>query len=312
MMAPRKIHADDTRNPSYYERRAGYPVPDQFFYEGRTSEAELRQAVHYTQEMFVCGFDLTCGEFYRFREDLFPVIIEKKLHQRNLAQPDVKWDLYEVYEEALQHRLLKKKNAPPYWRRKMIQNFVRETATWLVHNSDKINEVENSILGLPRDANWAFGPERKSKPFDGYYQYQHMIIQIRDSDSPMPLSINVRDIRHPEDRNSTITWMDIDIQRLSFAELAKQIGRLKGLLGSSGRDYTPKTHIINYRHPVEQNFTIMISDDESLQSALTTLRQPWSYYVEFNLRPSSQNSVRRVRLFSFLLLTCVGWQTCSS
>jgi hypothetical protein len=89
-MAARLIDANDECNPKYYIRRVGYPLPDWQFYEGRTDRKYPRQKVSYSQEKFVHGFDLTCGEFYRLREWLVPPLIEGQLYKQDLGKHDVK------------------------------------------------------------------------------------------------------------------------------------------------------------------------------------------------------------------------------
>jgi hypothetical protein len=108
-VAPSLIEADNTRNPSYYEPRAIYALPTKSFYEDRTHTSQPHKAVKYTEETFVRGLNLRCGEFYRLREATVPHLIENKLYKQDFDTQDVKWDLYEVYAKVLKHDLPKGK-----------------------------------------------------------------------------------------------------------------------------------------------------------------------------------------------------------
>jgi hypothetical protein len=80
-----------------------------------------RQKVTYSQEKFVRGFDLTCGEFYRLREWLVPLLIEGQLYKQDLGKHDVKWDLCKFHEETCKHSTLASKTMVPlYWTQKMV------------------------------------------------------------------------------------------------------------------------------------------------------------------------------------------------
>ena len=136
-----RLSADDPRNPSYYERRAGYSVADNYFFENRRSDDQPRSKVRWSKENFVRGFDLTCGEFYRIREKTLQYLLLNVDYKSKLN--DQKWELYEAYEWMEKHELLENKKVPAYWKRKMIQKFVSGLCGWLHQNNDLVDEEES-------------------------------------------------------------------------------------------------------------------------------------------------------------------------
>ncbi|KAI4707583.1 hypothetical protein J4E89_007688 [Alternaria sp. Ai002NY15] len=62
----RKLDADDRRNPTYYEERAGHPKAKSSFYTPRDRLTMRKVRPRYSKENFVAGLDLTCGAFYRY------------------------------------------------------------------------------------------------------------------------------------------------------------------------------------------------------------------------------------------------------
>jgi len=290
-MAPRLLHADDKRNPSYYLPRAGHPAPTKEFYEGRENGEGTAQPVSYTHEKFVRGFDLTCGEFYRLREAMIPHLLEDGLYAKSLNEPNPKWEMWEVYEKALQHGLLKEKKVPPYWKHKIIHRFIQDLAMWMVKKNLAFEgQGENWRAELPRDFNWEFGADIMFDRFEGWYQFQHLVVMIEDVNSLVPWPVKVRDILRQPTASSPpigpVSWKDINIAYVSFDELWVVIKKSPPLA-----KYNTQTHVLKYRHPEDTSVSLRISDDASLQGALTTLRAKSNYHVRISIVAQTEEVV---------------------
>jgi hypothetical protein len=76
MATTNTIPADDIRNPSFYEIRAGYPKATEEFYYGLDKDGN-RTPPRYCKEYFGCGFNLRCDTFYRLRHKIARGVLEK-------------------------------------------------------------------------------------------------------------------------------------------------------------------------------------------------------------------------------------------
>ncbi|KAH5481037.1 hypothetical protein HBI18_253920 [Parastagonospora nodorum] len=285
-MVSHKINADDIRNPSYYRLRAGYPEPDLLFYEGRKNTNEPRQHVVWSKENFVRGYNLTCGEFYRFRQDMAPLLMENRLYKQNLKDTDKKWDLFEAYEKAHKHPLLQKSTGPMYWKRKMIAKFFTSYLQFWLEKHDLFIDpnVEDGSgwTYFPRSSSWAW-PRKGMWKFDGYFQYQHMKIRIQSEPDSHDRSeticeLRIWDILDPEIISSSgpTSHIDVDLERCILLLLQERFKTCPHL-----QDFSEKTHDIRYRDPDSENKWFRIYDDSSLINAITMLRKEMDEYVYF-------------------------------
>ncbi len=168
----RSLHADDTRNSSYYERRAGYPLPDKAFFKDQSGGK--RTKVHYMDENLVRGFNLTPGEFYRLRESVIPHLIKDGLYKTDFKDTYSQWDLYAIIDAVMQpHRILRLKpnynQVAAYWRHNMFLKFLTRVAIWMEENASVMFSVNGELMLIPRDANWSWGSERQHEAFKDFF-----------------------------------------------------------------------------------------------------------------------------------------------
>ena len=274
-----RLSADDPRNPSYYERRAGYSVADNYFFENRRSDDQPRSKVRWSKENFVRGFDLTCGEFYRIREKTLQYLLLNVDYKSKLN--DQKWELYEAYEWMEKHELLENKKVPAYWKRKMIQKFVSGLCGWLHQNNDLVDEEESELTNLPTDFSWKWGPDRRHQTFNGWFQSRHMIFIMHDTDSNSSCRIPVTSILEDvsEDEPLIHGIMDIDVNSMRF-EILQQV--LKKNIPSM--NYSATTHSIGYSTSNTDSDWTYVRDDSTLRSALSVLKKKNSDEVQLEVK----------------------------
>lgn len=219
-------------------------------------------------------------------------ILEYSLHSLNQNDSDVKWDLWEVYDYASKHQLVKKietsgqGKVPAYWEKKMIKQFARATAHWVENNIDFVDLQTGSLLSKPK-SHWKWGPNRLHSPFNSFFQYQHITIKVHGEVNGNDLSsefgaVKVRDITHRDgDPQAPINWRDIDVKLAEFSKLVEEIKKIGAFY-----DFSVKTHHIRHQNPARQydsRFWISVYDDDSLSSALVTLRVKMSDDVQINV-----------------------------
>ncbi|KAH7082290.1 hypothetical protein FB567DRAFT_630692 [Paraphoma chrysanthemicola] len=150
------LQATDQVNPTFYELRAGYPEPDYDWYREKDQNGiGTLIAPRYTQERFVTGFHLTCGEFYTTREDV-------AMHFRTIGllgisewnTPEAKFQLYRTYDylrKQLQQysHARSSRSLPAYWRDTMIVHLTSRTHSWLKETSSSLS-MRRHLIGLPQ------------------------------------------------------------------------------------------------------------------------------------------------------------------
>jgi hypothetical protein len=281
-MVKKTLDADDTRNPAYYELRAGYAEPDIDFFE-RKKDGK-RTKVHYTDENFVQGFNLTCGEFYRLREAIAPHLIANGLYKLNFKDTDVEWQLFDVYDKVLQnHALIKQKSStlaiPAYWAHKMLWKFLTRLGGWLNDNESFFHGKRT--LELPKDSRWSWGPEREHKDYNGFYQLQHLSIQVRN-EGHGDLIIELWDLV-PRSTYPQKAVQDVSLSQVDFDMFSAKIK-------AAFIDFSLATHDITYNHPQQSALTFKVQDSSSLRSAITLLQVKFSFEVSMSLVPKASTA----------------------
>lgn len=276
------ISSDDERNPVYYELRAGHPPPDAAFYENRKDGNQ--STIHFTDENFVRGFNLTTGEYYRLRQDMANLLLPKQLYLRNFSDTDTERDVWPISKQIWGHKTIREAmnspRVPPYWKFNMVFRFVTRIATWL--KSNNISVENGKLKTFPKEAIWTWGPLRQHEDFDGWYQFQHIQLSIlhheRESQiNPEQWVINVLDLVDGTKKDKKEVH-DISIKDVKFSIFVDELKTFGGL-----KDFSLAAHVIQYTQPGNQSVVLQIKDDNSLQNALPILRQKNSYQMQFTI-----------------------------
>jgi hypothetical protein len=293
------LNADDVRNPTYYEKRAGWPEADDAWFRGRgnmpegtTKKDAVVGIMQFTKLNFVTGFDLTCGEYYRLREDVVNLLLVEKLFKHNFKNPETNWALYEIYGEVERHTLLRNKieRCPPYWAHYMITQFVtKDVAEWIDYQKHLL-DPENITGTLERSSNWTWGPNTTARDpggWNGIYQYQHMdlLVKLDTPNDPVMFKIPLYKVAGLEE-SRTITPVDMELGSLSFELLEDEIKK-KYL------EYEEMGLRVTFSMPDDVGSPIAIEDNHSLQSAVMILRKPGEDHIPFLLTRKSLLVVSR-------------------
>ncbi|KAH5708676.1 hypothetical protein HBI18_236910 [Parastagonospora nodorum] len=209
-----KLDADDRRNPTYYELRAGYKKPDAQWYTG--GPVGLRQRPIFTKENLIQGMNWTCGAFYRKRKRIAALVLSTLIHQQDLRDFNAKWDLAEVVDQASKILFSDKSDATPaFWRDCMAKGFVVKMIYWCNKHNLRLDPTTQAVMNLPRKANWKWGEGRQASIFDSYFQLQHLktVIQVPGG------SFIIRVIRIMNDLNFTSTPKDVNKDRIDLAKM---------------------------------------------------------------------------------------------
>ncbi|KAI4707579.1 hypothetical protein J4E89_007684 [Alternaria sp. Ai002NY15] len=274
-MTPRLLQADDVHNPSYYELRAGHPPPNDNFYYGRESDTEPKSEPHFTEDNFIRGFNMTPGQFYRLREEIIPLLLKGKLYRVQKQGTDLKYPLHEIYAHVRKQEMIKASPAHVYWKKQMIRNFVGCVAQWLKTNESHIDDANEALFFLPREAHWNWGLARKHPKPDGFYQFQHMTIRVfnepdLNDHSILLCEFNVRDLIDDEERPE-LSPEDIDPALLQYSRLISLITSARPDRFKDGFDEAKVE--IKCERPETQRLMLRIFDDNSLEVAVSSLRK---------------------------------------
>ncbi|KAI4707580.1 hypothetical protein J4E89_007685 [Alternaria sp. Ai002NY15] len=268
----RKLDADDRRNPTYYEERAGHPKAKSSFYTPRDRLTKLRVRPRYSKEKFVIGLDLTCGAFYRYREMFALDIIQRGLHKQDWTKAENNWDIELLYDAAYNRLFSEDKHShiPEYWRYCMLHDFLAKTSRWVqkhklrlkkkLKKASTANRQGPAIANLHKRAHWSWGKLRESPKFDGFFQVQHTTIVVKCKDRK-EVSIPVGQIIDKE--GYTVTPVDVTMEDLSLAKLRTILEE------STTCPYTPDKHALVYNPPDYYNEEVIeIRDQGTLYTAI--------------------------------------------
>ncbi|CAE6998987.1 hypothetical protein HRS9139_04061 [Pyrenophora teres f. teres] len=168
----------DSRNPKYYEKRAGYPLPDAEWYRNSKDETGDHIPMTFSKENFVQGFNLTCGQYYILRDHLVKALRKDDFYKKDFHRDmDAKFDAWNIWDELNKHPLLQNaSNAHPKWRHDMLWKWISGTSLWIEKHVEALDN------GMTPDKGWEWGPDRITpKNGPNYVQFQHIRIRISDA-----------------------------------------------------------------------------------------------------------------------------------
>ena len=141
----------------------------------------------------------------------------------------------------------------------MLCSFVSKTAQWAKNH--ELELAEGKIINLPRTANWTFGPVRKSQPFTGMFQRQHLklVIQVPGHDFTIPLSKLLKG-----EHQHKPTTEDALLTDVLFSKFEKELKSAKH------SDYAPETHAVYYT--LGDTRSRPITGDQTLHTAISLLQ----------------------------------------
>jgi len=271
--AHRTLPADDPRNPSYYEDRAGYSKRDLAWYHNKNDRGE-NTMMNYSKENFVSGWNMECGQFYKIRKALALEVLRRGLPQLALKSIQAQFEIYEVMEWL--ERLLNKNGrlsvVPAYWREHSKKDFVVRIVAWV--KKYKMRLEGGDIVNFSQKAKWKWGPHRQSEEFKGIFQLQHLkiVIQVPEDDMTIP----VRDII--DIKKFGFSYLDVDVKKIKFSLLQQAMEKKKH------SPYKATTYYVAYVHPDHDDDEITeINDDDSLHLALYALRKHMDDKVHFKM-----------------------------
>ena len=283
----------ETKDPRLCVARAGYPAhlrqDDDFFKSLKNGKVSLP---NYSQEKFCEGFNITALDFYIVRYRLCTLLYRnrlwlKKQKEGKQAVPDVEYDYALIEDKIGKHCLLSNERVHPYWKNKMIAEFVSKTADWM--RSKKIDATTtnsageevpthilepNQILVNPA---WTWGEGVKSL---NYEKIKHTSLDN--------LTIFLRPQGSSPDAQEAVRASQIipgnlkkfSINDCSFSILAAIItGHWTKI-----NDLKQGRYVLAYYNPYWGNELLRIHDDQTLQVAIETLRIRGVHSISFVVR----------------------------
>jgi hypothetical protein len=295
-----------TRDPRLTVPRVGYKEhlrrDDDFWKSCEPGQEQVRLPT-YSKEKFCEGFDLTALDFYIVRYRLCVLLYRdglwlKKQKENKQAKPEVEFHYTEVEDKIAKHVLLSGRHVHPYWRNKMISEFVSKTAEWMrskkmaLVNSDGENVsyslVPNLTLISPA---WTWGPTVKKLRYDSkkYERSDRLGVYIRASGSLGDYSENIRlpEIVDKGHLRETITIKDCEYNLLA------NIVMRKFKVNITNKDYA-----LTYYNPYWGNELLSICDDDSLHVAIETLQVKGVGIVTFIVSPSRSSGSMYIDILS--------------
>jgi len=281
----------DLRNPSSYERRLGYPVPDEAWFD-KSLDAKKEDAVmSYTKERFLIGFNLNVREFLMLRKDVAVQALERGLQDKTLAlnKKGPRRKATEVVRYTRSHPLLNVQlpwEVPAWWFDVMTKHFVTRgvVSDYLRTFSDTFSKPLDELIATDYETkvNFAWSSLRVSdEVFSGYFQFQDCKIRIKGMTAATSIEIPVTTLLATPLGNRTEA--DLDLGQLRFDKL-KQTITANGSLG-------PWSETSELRAPRESSASnyLLVEDDESLRIALRMCRRKAKisiriYFVETTVR----------------------------
>jgi hypothetical protein len=249
---------NDARNPKYYEKRAGYPLPGDAWYRN-SSPAGDHVPMTFSKENFVRGFNLTCGEFYILRDALVPLLRNDNFYLRDFHKDmDAKWSAWNIWDQMNKHKLLQH-TTPLKWRHDMLWKWISSTSLWIEKHKDELD------AGNQPDKGWQWGPERITpKNAPPHVQFQHLKIQITNTaDESKDDIVFVRSLINGDDKTAVSSPRDLDPEDLRLEHLHST------LVKHAIIEFDPKSHQLMWEY---ESADLVIETDADLVTALDTLR----------------------------------------
>lgn len=281
---PNMLVADDPRNPSYYERLAGYPKLTQEWYYGDKTREEWQLPV-YTKERFVTGFDISTGQFYELRRKVTKHMLRNEYHKDDLGSEDFQFNLAEMYAmflKVVDNKVLDQDGRkvsrlaflkiPALWKRMVMHEFITDTVRAIQDNRITLKD-DKLDQNYPVEWTWEWGPDRERPDFDGYFQLQHLIIVIKVPNDEC--DIKVWDIQ-TTDRTEK-TSVDIAMEHISFAKLQTALAK------ADNSPYNPEEYSLVYQHPDLEDKAVEVVDDATFHSAIQALHTRMSDEIMLNM-----------------------------
>jgi len=222
MTKPASLPIYDPRNPKYYEKRAGYPLPDAAWYRNTDEKTGNHVPMTFSKENFVQGFNITCGDYYTVRADLIPLLRKDDFYLKNLHKDiDAKFDAWLIWEELDQHILLTH-SAHSKWRHDMLWRLISSTSLWIEKHRVALDDGE-----IP-DKGWEWGPERLTpKNAPCHVQYQHLKIRVINEEKQMRV-VWVDSLINGDERHHPESPVDIDPNSLRLQHLLDILKKTDG------------------------------------------------------------------------------------
>ena len=277
-----ELRQTSTQDIRLKAERAGYPLHGRYDYKfWKSSEDGMKvNPPTYSSERFCEGYNISALDFYIVRRRLMQLLYRNDLYLRKRKGkngPEADFDYAEVEEKIKQHALLQYRNAHPYWKNKMIPEFVTKTAEVMREKktavlgangepvADQFELVPNHILFSP---SWTWGGDLAQQ----YQRIAHiaindmtMSIKSFESETKAIKMIRVARILAPKKKTgSGKLELDNADFALCWAEVMK---KWRAIPKNSQQDYA-----LAYLNPYWGNELLLITDTKSLVIALKTLR----------------------------------------
>jgi len=290
---PLKSRRTKTVDPRLVAPRAGYPFHKRNDHEfWKSAKGGKVQLPTYNQELFCEGFDITALDFYIVRHRLIGLLYrdglyEKKRKKANQSIPEAEYEYAVVEEKISQHILLSGKHVHPYWKRKMISEFITKTAEWMSRAKLTYKvDGEPVAVGIfpshtPVNSKWTWGPDVRAKKYQNkdYPTLSSWSILVKADNSVKEHAESFRFASLlPLDEDGNITAET----KIHDAEYDKLWALVKKKW-SFGEDENEEDFGLVYRNPYWGNELIRIIDDQSLHVALETLRTRGTRSVTFTV-----------------------------
>ncbi len=284
--------ADDARNPTYYERRAGYPKPTQEWYYGGKTRDEWQLPV-YTKERFVTGFDLSTGQFYQLRRRVARYLLRHKCHQLVLGSMNAYWKIEEMINDVLAHfdQYVRYRNGierstiavlkiPVLWQRIMIREFIIDTIRSVQENKVTLKDGELDENYAVKWT-WEWGPYREGPNFDGFFQLQHLTIVIQVSKDQYHIKVwDIKSSKIPDPMP-----FDINIKQISFVKLQDALAK------ANNSPYNSREYSLVYQHPKLEHKAVEVTDDLTFHTAIRALHTRMDNRILLEMMPTAMLNV---------------------
>jgi hypothetical protein len=263
----------DSRHLRFYEQRAGYAVPSTKWFENRDEE-NFREPMLYGRENFVQGFNITIGEFYAlqlqcsillalYKDDLQDAKLNSK------RQYHFNWDLARIERQLRNNPMLTRGDPPDQWKNYMVRNFVLASLNSQRKPPDGTDKTKGNT--------WKLGEYKTDISMErrNCFQFRHMKAAI-EMFGGITVFLHLRTIIRSSYKD-TNPVKDVALREFSFQRLEEEI------VANVDNGYDQDKDCIQYRG--HNSRYVIVHDDESLRTALVSLRKERNDTVNFVLMP---------------------------
>ncbi|KAH5721884.1 hypothetical protein HBI17_254190 [Parastagonospora nodorum] len=168
----------DPRSPRFYELRAGYPPCEASWYRNTQSD-NSSLAMEFSQERFVCGFNLTLGGYFRIWNIARDYMVVNNRYALNFAtNRNAKYELWTLFEQIYMDedlRTVTTTSASSKWAFDIVWSMIFSAKKYVSKHKASFDVNRSWPL-----SQWKFGPNSQTpeEHSDLVMQYQHLAVRV--------------------------------------------------------------------------------------------------------------------------------------